>query len=167
MFVPTLHRVPAAIDVETDGGTSSTLVPIAHCRETDRVVSVECMLSYTENPFRRPSCRWFHEFSFSISCAALNEDELPFSTQERDIARAYIPSSIRSLIMPIVLQSCTSLMTHVRPQTLYRVTKMRRPTPSALRKHDLLTARLRELDYAIIETGTDPFARTYWVMARR
>ena len=131
------------------------------------MVSVECMLSYTENPFRRPSCRWFHEFSFSISCTALNEDELPFSTQDRDIARAYIPSSIRSLVMPIVVQSYTSLVTRVRPHTLYRVTKMRLPTPSALRKHDLPTARLRDLDYAVIETRTDPFGRTYWVMARR
>ncbi len=42
---------------------------------------------------------------------------------------------------------------------------MRRPTTKALVKHQLITSRLRELGYTLYESGTDPYGRTYWLMA--
>lgn len=165
MFVPLLDQVPEAIDIEEDGCDYSALVPIARCTATDRIVSIECALSYTTNSHARPVNSWFHEFSFSIGCASLSDEEPPFFTQDRNIASQYIPPAMRPLIMPVVLECCTALILRVRPRALYRVTKMRRPTPAALEKHHRLTARLRELGYSIYETGTDPFDRMFWVMA--
>ncbi|WP_238513365.1 hypothetical protein [Xanthobacter oligotrophicus] len=165
MFEPLLDRVPTDIDLEAEGCDYSAVVPIARCLQTDRVVSIECALDYTTNTHEAPASRWFHEFSFSITCTPLDGGELPFSTQDPQTARRYIPASIRPLVMPIVVQSCTVLIQRVRPRSLYRVTKMRRPTTKALVKHQLITSRLRELGYTLYESGTDPYGRTYWLMA--
>lgn len=165
MFLPDIEQVPDAIDIEEDNCSYSTVVPIAHCVDTGRIVSVDCTLDYTTNIHSQPLSGWFHEFSFSITCASLEVGGNVFSTQDRNIAKNYIPEQIRGLVMPIVLESCAALIMRVRPRALYRVTKMRRPTPRALAKHDLITVRLRDLGYSLYESGTDAFGRTFWVMA--
>jgi hypothetical protein len=68
--------------------------------------------------------------------------------------------------MPIVCAGLRALVGRVRPPVIYRVTKSRNPPEKALRKHILLTRVLEDEGYAVIESGTDPWGRRFWVLKR-
>jgi hypothetical protein len=89
-----------------------------------------------------------------------------FETQDRAYAQPYRPDPSRSLIMPIVCAGLRALVGRVRPPVIYRVTKSRNPPEKALRKHILLTRVLEDEGYAVIESGTDPWGRRFWVLKR-
>ena len=163
MFQSLISTVPADIDIECEGSDYSTVVPIAACGQTGRVVSVDCRLDYTSNLFGVPASAWFHEFSFSITCADVEGGEV-FTTQDRTIARRYIPEDAIPVVMPIVLACCDAMVTRVRPRSLYRVTKMAKPTDRALEKHNLITILLHSRGYMLLQQGTDTFHRTFWHM---
>lgn len=139
---------------------------LAYCADTDRLVSVESRLTYTQNTHKIPDALWFHEFSFSVIVVSLGGDSPTFETQDRTSARAYIPEGCRHLVMPIVSASLRALVNRVRPSVIYRVTKSRNPTSKALQKHVLLTDSLNDEGYRIIESGTDGWGRSFWLLKR-
>lgn len=167
MFQPLISAAPCDIAVEIDDSDYSTIVPIAICDSSGRYVSVDCHLSYTQNSAERPGSVWFHEFSFEITCADPNGTYETISTQDRNVAKEYIPTSMRHIIMPIVLASCGALIRRVHPILVYRVTKMRNPNPQALRKHGLITDTFSGAGYKLIETGTDIAGRRYWLSSSK
>lgn len=168
MFHPLITDCPAFIPMDYDEEAEAyrTLVAIAECDVTQRAIFVGCELAFINNVELRAVRKSFHEFSFSIVIQSLDGADLPLVTQDRDIARSFIPPKQVQLIMPIVINSCAALIETVRPELIYRVTKMLFPTPPALFKHDLVTDFLYGAGYSLDETGLDPFGRRFWLMKR-
>lgn len=165
MYEPIIDAVPDAVDVEgEDPGTYSTLVTVAYCPIQCRSVAVICELAYTSTDGTIPASNWFHEFSFSIAVVDRYGEEEPFYTQDRFIARPYLPEAVVPMVMPIVLRSLDALIVRVKPKILYRVTKMRNPSPKALVKHELVTNHLHELGYEMLQQGVDSFQRRFWAL---
>lgn len=164
MFKQIFFDFDEPIRVDCDECNYSSTVPFAFCEETDRLISIDCSLSYTTNAYGKPLTPWFHEFEFKITISDLN-DLTSHSTQDRNVVRRYLPPDSIPFVMPVVLESCRTLIQRVRPRVLFRVTKMRGPNAGAMAKHNLITELLREMGYSIFETGTDPFQRPFWVMA--
>lgn len=162
MFCSTLDGDSFPYDLFEDDDRSWVVVtPIAYCDATDRTVAVDCRLL--------PGCDIkgeFWEFVFQIAIACLDGTEPPFYTQQREIARNYIPEDVLPKVMEIACSSLSLLLTHVRPVRLYRVTKARNPPEKALRKHHLLTETLLSSGYAVAKTGTDFLGRMFWECIR-
>ena len=97
-------------------GVGNYLVDVAKCEVTQRVVSVYCELADTGNFQPVPVRLWFHEFSFHIYIRSVDGSELSIFTQDRDIARNYIPNVVIPLIIKIVIQSCGALIKEVIPK---------------------------------------------------
>lgn len=134
MYEPIIFAVPEAVEVEQDDdATYSTQVTVALNHRLDRAVAVRCELVYTTNHGSIPASSWFHEFKFAIAVIDRTGIEMPFLTQDRDIARNYLPQSCVALIMPVVLRSLEALIDRVRPKILYRVTKSRNSSEKALK----------------------------------
>ena len=168
MFRPLIDARPSfgPMDYDEDSVTWRTLVAIAECDVTQRAVFVACELALIRNLEAKPTCESFHEFSFSIVVQSLDGADLPIVTQDRDIARSFIPAELIEQIMPIVLRSCHCFIEEVKPERIYRVTKMSFSTPRALFKHDLITNFLHGAGYSVTETGLDPFGRRFWLMKK-
>lgn len=166
MFKPLIDSCPNVIPVDYDEGSGAyqTLVAVAECDVTQRVVYVVCQLAYTTNYQPIPASLWFHEFSFYIYVNSIDGSELSILTQDRNIARNYIPKTSVPLIMEIVVRSCDALIRRVKPNVVYRVTKVLFPIQKALAKHDLITNTMYQLGCVLLESGTDQFGRSYWVM---
>jgi hypothetical protein len=168
MFKPLIDSCPDSIPVDYDENEAAyrTVVDVAKCDVTQRIVSVFCELAHTRN-FRPISAIYcFHEFSFHIYVRSIDGSELSIFTQNRQIARNYIPNIVIPLIMKIVIGSCNALITEAQPEAIYRVTKTIFPNEKSMFKHDLVTNCLYALGYSLLETGADQFGRTYWAMAR-
>ena len=168
MFKPLIDRCPDSIPVDYDENEAAfrTVVDVAKCDVSQRIVSVFCELAHTRNFRPTLATCLFHEFSFHIYVRSIDCSELSLFPQNRDIARNYIPNIVIPLIMKIVVQSCDALIAKVNPEVVYRVTKIILPMKKALVKHDLITNCLYALGYSLFETGADQFGRTYWVMIR-
>ena len=93
MFKPLIDSCPSVIpvDYDEDSGSYQTLVAVAECDVTQRVVYVVCQLAYTINYQPIPASLWFHEFSFYIYVNSIDGSDLSVLTQDRNIARNYIP----------------------------------------------------------------------------
>jgi hypothetical protein len=161
MFSSILKAAPYDIEVDDSDGCLSVAVPIAECPDRNRIVSVVCEL--VETNICADPC-W--EFSFSIDVFALDGCAQQFQTQDRQIAAAYIPAEIRGKVMDVVCHSLKVLVEHVDCAIIYRVTKDRDPHEKSLRKHHLLTEMLENAGYSLIDEGTDPFSRRFWIMQR-
>jgi len=147
------------VEVEADD-TYVVTAPFALCATTERVVSVDCHLDYTQK-----GQAWFYEFSFEITVTDMVEPARTFSTQDREIAKAYIPEESRPLVLDLVVAALDALLKRAKPLVIYRVTKNRNPTPKSLRKHDIMTSFLESKGYRVSEEGTDDWGRRLWVCA--
>ena len=168
MFKPLIDSCPSVIPVDYDEDLRvyQTLVDVAKCEVTQRVVSVYCELADTGNFQPVFASLWFYEFSFHIYIRSIDGSELSIFTQDRDIARNYLPDIVIPLIMKIVIQSCGALVNKATPEAIYRVTKIIFPNKKSMIKHDLVTNCFYDLGYSLEETGVDQFGRTYWAMIR-
>ena len=168
MFEPTITECPEEVPVErgSEQGEYRTIVAVARCDASSRVIFVECALSYTAHHHDDPASSWFHEFSFSITVVSNDGSAPAFTTQDRRIAREYLPDECIPLIMPIVISSLNSLVRRVRPKALYRVAKNSYLITKSMPKHNLITNALYNLGYSMIQSGTDPMSRPFWVMKR-
>ncbi|TXN61204.1 hypothetical protein FV228_21470 [Methylobacterium sp. WL18] len=166
-FVSVISGVPALLSVEAEDTASHVvLVPVAYCAVTDRLVQVESRLTDTQAVLWRRKLTRFHEFSFTILVVSLADDTPTYETQDRTYARPYLPDACRPFVMPIVAASLRALVAHVRPWLIYRVTKSRNPPEKALRKDLFLTRTLEDEGYAVVETGSDPWDRRFWILSR-
>jgi len=163
--IPDCHLVDIVIETAEDGVNYFTTVAIAKCADTQRIITVDCALEYTTNASDVPASFWFHEFSFSISVADFLTGEA-FSTQDRDIAKNYIPPDIRKVVMEIVLSSLRAMIAKIRPRAIYRVAKIKNAPGKAFEKHYSITNLLYDLGYKMFEQGTDDFGRRFWVMGK-
>jgi hypothetical protein len=161
MFSSILKAAPYDIEVDDIDGCLTAIVAIAACQDRNRIVSVVCELIETD--ICEDPC-W--EFSFSVEVFALDGCIEPFRTQDRQIAAGYIPEEIRARIMDIVCHGLMALVERANCDLVYRVTKDREPTENSLKKHHLLTETLVNAGYSVLEEGTDPFNRRFWIMRR-
>jgi hypothetical protein len=161
MFSSILRAAPYDIEVDDEDGCLTTSVQIAACKDKNRIVSVVCEL--VETDICADPC-W--EFSFSIDVFAFDNSIEPFRTQDRQIAAGYIPAEIRQKVMDVVCMSLKALIERANCALVYRVTKDREPAEIGLKKHHLLTETLANAGYSILEEGTDPFNRRFWIMRR-
>lgn len=162
MFHPLLHET-AKGTIEVFQGADLVLtnsLPIAISSDDMRVVTLDCSLA----PLNDVARTW--EFSFAVTCTALDESELPFTTQDRTIAAFYIPAICRPLIMPSVCYVAQCLVKAREPRQIYRVEKLINPPPGAARKHELITTALESVGYTLAESGYDNFGRRFRVMTR-
>jgi len=107
-----------------------------------------------------------YELSFSVVVLSESDSEAPFKTQDRAIARNYLPDDLCKLIMPIVCASIRSLVENVNPSWIYRVTKGRDLPAKAMEKHILVTGALQSCGYVISDEGTDRHQRTFWLLEK-
>jgi hypothetical protein len=164
MFHPIQSHPEVNSEIEIDRNSASASAPIAYCSDRNRLVVVTSRIIYTSN-----SCdpnQTFHEISFSIDVASLDDSYLPFSTQDRNIAMNYVPELIRGDIIHIAAGQYMSLIDAVRPDYVYRVTKSTGSNMKMLRKHYFLTKKIQSCGYAIVEEGLDAIRRNYWLMER-
>ena len=161
MFVPALDRVPDAYEVEGDETHHWVLTLLAVSDDEVRSVAVRTSLI----PFTHEDVA-AHELKFEIVIAGDEADEL-FVTQNRDMARGYLPDDVVPLVMPCVCGSVGALIETVQPAVIYRVTKATQPPDKALRKHQMVTERLVELGFQVQDSGTDAFGRQFWTMTRQ
>jgi len=143
-----------------DEGTITLSAAIAVSDNQARVVTVDTSLSLIG---LEPQT---YEFSFSITVTALDDGELPFATQDRTIARPFIPEESSPYVLPTVINALVQMVQDVQPNAIYRVTKMPNLPPKALAKHELITETLQSMNYEIIESGTDAWNRRFWKMER-
>lgn len=157
MFISSFPFPPVCVQ---DGEDISKLVAveIAHEDNGDRVVSVVSELHFDSNED-------FWEFEFSIAVVSAFGTCEPFETQDREMAKPFIPDDVRGLVMGVVSDSLRALLGTVQPPLIYRVTKEPGPDENALLKHHILTQVLENAGYYTVEQGTDLFGRCYWVMA--
>ncbi|MEH2547124.1 hypothetical protein V1283_003769 [Bradyrhizobium sp. AZCC 2262] len=161
MFASILKVAPYDIEVDIIDGCPAVTVNIAECPDRNKIVSVVCELAQT-NICAEPC--W--EFSFSIDVFALDGCIEPFRTHDRQMAAPYIPAEIRGKIMDVVCHGLLALIEHANCGLIYRVTKDRDPTENSLKKHHLLTETLENAGYSVLDEGTDPFDRRFWLMQR-
>jgi hypothetical protein len=160
MFQSILMGVPLLEMCDNDDCGKTITIPFACCSRTNQIVAVDSNLS----PLLRYNNSW--EFTFQITVLSPDGDDLPFITQDREMAYNYIPTDIRPIVMHLVCASFLKLLAHITPQRVYRVTSSRNPPEKALRKHHLLSGVLEEMRYAITQRGTDPLGRVFWVFER-
>jgi hypothetical protein len=142
------------------GWRYSVLVPLAISDDERRLVGVLTSLY----PFEEQGVQ-MHEFQFAISVADLETEEA-FETYQRDIAKGFIPDEVRPLVIEIVCSTIPTLVEHVQPMSIYRVTNATRPPEKALRKHEMVTKRFQDCGFEITQRGADRAGREFWVMER-
>ena len=160
MFVPALDQVPDEYEVEGPDPNYWVLTLLAVSEDDVRSVAVRTLLM----PFTHEG-HAAHELKFEIVIAGDEADEV-FVTQDRDMARGYLPTELIPLVMPCVCGAIGALVDAVHPAVIYRVTKATQPPGKALNKHQMITERLVELDFQVQDSGTDEFGRQFWVMTQ-
>jgi hypothetical protein len=153
-----------AFDIERDGDRSFLSIPIAHCSESNRIVSVASSI-FPSFDSSIPS-GFFHEMFLEIEIFSLDGGFEPFTTQDREVAINYIHQIVRPSVIGIVCDSYRRLVLDVRPTTIYRVIKSGSSIEKATRKHVLLSAVIESEGYAAAEAGFDKFGRWFWLMER-
>lgn len=163
MIVPMVRTRPFPIDVDDDDdGGFCVIAPIAKDTTYDQIVTVDSHMKVSVHEGEN-----FWDFLFEISITQMEDDSEPVSTMDRELAKKWIPDEIRSIVMDIVCDSCRALVWRVKPDRIYRVTKVPDPPDAALKKHRALTEVLQELGYDVTETGYDRWDRVFWVLDRR
>ena len=160
MFVPALDQVPVDYEVEGPDPNYWVLTLLAVSDDETRSVAVRTNLI----PFTFEGVE-AHELKFEIVIAGDEADEV-FVTQDRFMARGYLPAEVVPLVMPCVCEAIGALVEEVQPAVIYRVTKATQPPDKALVKHQMVTARLEELGFQVEDSGTDEFGRQFWVMSQ-
>jgi hypothetical protein len=160
VFVPALDQVPDEYEVEGPDPNYWVLTLLAVSEDELRDVAVRTLLI----PFIRDDTE-VHELKFEIVIAGDEADEV-FVTQDRYMARGYLPAEVVPLVMPCVCGAIGALAGAVQPAVIYRVTKATQPPDKALRKHQIVTERLVELGFQVQDSGTDEFGRQFWVMTQ-
>lgn len=150
---------------EDEAGVYHVVTALAECGATGRFVTLDCELACISHAFGQPANRWFHEFSFQITCH--DPDQGPFSTQDRNIAAGYLPEDVRPHVIALVEAGLRALAARVRPRVIYRVAKTVNGPPKAYEKHHRLTACLQALGFDLCERGTDPLGRPFWIMKKQ
>lgn len=108
----------------------------------------------------------YFEFYFQIDVISLDGDHEDFSTQEREMACAYIPAEIRSKVLDLMVTGLGQLLTTVNPERVYFVTKGQNLPDKALSKFGLICQACENTGYFTHEEGADPLGRRYWKMAK-
>jgi hypothetical protein len=164
MFKPVDGYPDVASEIDTEDGIIRAIAPIAVCKATNRRVSVMSELKLGRSSEDEHD---IHELSFSIVVTYGDEyHEGPFSTQDRRIAKNYIPEICRSDILKQVAIQYSELISIKKPEYIYRVTKSRSNTEKSIRKHNFLTETIIGCGYRVSESGVDEASREYWMMER-
>ena len=160
MFVAALDQVPDEYEVEGPDPNYWVLTLLAVSEDEVRDVAVRTLLM----PFTHDGYVAY-ELKFEIVIAGDEADEV-FVTQDRYMARGYLPAEVIPMVMPCVCGAIGALVETVQPAVIYRVTKATQPPDKALRKHQMVTERLVELGFRVHDSGTDEFGRQFWAMTQ-
>lgn len=161
MFNSILRPSPYDIEVMDIDGCLTTAVAMARSADGNRLVSMVCEL--IETNICEVPC-W--EFSFTVDVVWLDGGGDDFRTQNRQMAAPYIPDDLRPKVMDVVCEALKCLVSHANCGMVYRVTKDVAPGEKALKKHDLLTEVLENTGYSVVDEGTDPLNRRFWLMKK-
>jgi len=153
-------KSPPNLAVLDDAGTKLISVDIA--TDDSRIVSVVSQLA----PFVLGGGEEAWEFSFEIAVYSLDDGELPFQTQDREIAVNYIPADVRPAIMPVVCDCLNALIDNTKAPLVYMVTKDRDLPKKAMPKYHMLIEALEAAGYRDANSGTELLGRRYWTMQR-
>jgi hypothetical protein len=160
VFVPALDQVPEEYEVEGGDPDYWVLTLLAVSDDELRDVAVRTMLV----PFTYEDIAAY-ELQFEIVIAGDEADEV-FVTQDRFMARGYLPVEVVPLVMPCVCGAIRALVETVQPAVIYRVTKATQPPDKALGKHQMVTDTLVGMGFQVQDSGTDEFGRQFWVMSQ-
>ncbi|MGE4410493.1 MAG: hypothetical protein AB7D33_07980 [Sphingobium sp.] len=152
------------VEVDEEDGFYRVAIAIAERNGGNDIVTIECELApYPLADFSEESV---YEFSFSISYVALDGSSEPCVTQDRDLAKGYIPGLSRPFIMPSVCNALNALLDCVEPCIIYRVVKHPHLPEKAMQKHSAITHSLQNRGDETIKEGKDSFNRSFYVMQR-
>lgn len=160
-FQPLLFAPADEFDDSIDDGGAVTLsAAVAVSDDQMRVVTVDASLIPMQ------ATAGAYEFAYSIRVVSLDDSIPAFETQDRTVAKAYIPEESHPYVLPTVVNAMQRLVLDIQPASIYRVTKLPNLPVPAMRKHELLTSLLEDMGYMVGESGTDAFGRRFWNMER-
>ena len=88
------------------------------------------------------------------------------SMMDRDLARPWIPDGFAPIVLEVAAACCRTLLALVEPRD-YRVTFRPITDERALAKYFYMTEVMENEGYSVLARGTDPGARTFWLMGTR
>lgn len=155
-----LDCVPA--DFEIDRDESGFVITVPACESgAGMYLTLDCR--FDEMPDHGIDT---FEFSFAFTVCDLDGGTLPYMTQDRyDVVR-YFGELSREFVLPTVSAALVHLVDHVQPAYIFRVTKGKNLPQKAMVKHFLVTETLLGLGYHVVDTGTDPMGRLFWMLGR-
>lgn len=161
MAVLLIDCVPDCLDVDSDEDGFVVTVPVLEGVGGHKIMTLDVRLS----PMPSMGADTF-EFTYGFTITDLDEAELSYFTQDRYEVERYFEGHSRQHVLPTVCACLEELVDHVQPGFIYRVTKGRDLPQKAIEKYFLVTDTLLGLGFAELQTGTDGFNRTFWVMGR-
>lgn len=157
MFRPIVDCVQSAFEINSQGARHTVTVPLALGDDEAQWVGVETRLW---------GGHWHgvtvHEFKFAI----IHFDEatgVSADIFDRYLAAGFL-TSVRQLVLPTVCAAAEALISHVRPQVIYRATYVTRPPEKSLLKHRIITDTIVRAGYEVIREGIDGHLRRFWIM---
>lgn len=148
--------IPPGVD-----GESAITLPFAKELLGARVVYLTCGLT----PFLEGETEYY-DFHFGIDIIDEDGTRESFSTQDREIAKAFIPQDIRAQIMALVCEAFRELVGDLQPERVYYVSKGKDLPEKALAKYQKVTEAAEAIGYSVHEMGTDVVGRRYWILSR-
>jgi hypothetical protein len=103
----------------------------------------------------------FMEMSFEVQIISENGDV--FSTQNPDVSRRFVPTTIRKEILPLVARCYSAILEKFRPGFIYRACAYPNLAGNALEKHHFLTKAIITSGYYMYREGTDEFGHDFWL----
>ena len=91
---------------------------------------------------------------------------VPFLTQDRYEVARYFGDLSREYVIPTVCAAVCTLVEDVQPTYIFRVTKGKNLPKQALFKHFAISDVLHGYGFRDVDTGTDAYGRTFWLLGR-
>jgi hypothetical protein len=164
VFKP-IYDIAEIGEIELVGDQASITTSLLVCHETSRMLQLVCRLDLSFSSSM--DVGYFHEFSFELAMLSLDGSSEDFTTQDRDIVRKYLPQECVKDVLPLVERNCRALIERFAPNTIYIVTKDRNPPEKAMEKHLLITKAIENAGYYVLDAGTDPFGRCFWLLRHK
>ena len=116
MFRPIANHLSVSIEFDFEGDSVSLRLPIGYCSDSNRMSLVSSTILTRFDG--RVEFGFFHEMGFCIEVISLDYNLPSISTTDRDIAREFIPETIRGSITKVVGLCYSLLIRRIEPNTI-------------------------------------------------